>query len=74
MDKAVDTAGDVYGTNPEVIYDEDTVAGIREARQKQQDQAQMLAAAEQGGKAAKDLSQADKNAADAKKQAVPSAK
>jgi hypothetical protein len=66
IDKAIDVAGDVFGIDPEVINDEDTVAGMRKERQEAQDKQAMLAAAQQGGAAAKDLAQAEKLASEAK--------
>lgn len=65
VDKAIDNAGEVYGTAPDVIYDADAVEGIRKSRQEAQNKQELLVAAQGAGKAAKDLAGADKLAADA---------
>lgn len=56
-DEAIELYGDLIGTPPNVLHDENEVGQIREARAQQAQQAQALAAAESAAKAAKDAGQ-----------------
>lgn len=68
VDKVVDDAADIYGTNPELIRDDEEVAAIREQKRQAAEMQMKLAMVQQGAMAAKDASQADKNLNDAKQQ------
>lgn len=55
FDQAIDDYGDMYGVNPEIILTDEQVASVRDVRAKQQQAAQMAAAAPGMADAAKTL-------------------
>ncbi len=66
-DKAVDIIADVIGVTPQLIRDDEEVAEVRQAKAEAEAQAVMAEKIAQGAGAAKDISQVEKNLAEAKK-------
>ncbi len=66
-DKAVDIIADVIGVNPQIVNDDEEVAKVRQALAEQEARAIMMEQLKQGSETAVNVSQTEKNMAEAKK-------
>ncbi len=60
-DKAIDILADVRAINPEIVFSDEEVDAIREARAQQAQQQAVMEAMQQGAGIAKDIAKADKD-------------